>query len=215
MRVAIAAVVGLALAACGPTTDGGGGGGEAAAQGATVAQGGGGEAAFLRDCAARYVAQNAQARQWASDQCTQDWGLVVAAGPMAEAILAGATGTMPSTRRMDGGVDVEVDARARTLAFSWSAVGELIPFDVVGALAQRGAAPSMIGCAQVGVGEFNQVYRVAPANRAPFQLSIYRRDAPTGDAWSTYAVTADYSGRIQTRAQLASDGSEWTDACAY
>ncbi|MFN3463074.1 MAG: hypothetical protein ACK4X1_03275 [Terricaulis sp.] len=205
MRQLVSAVLGLALAACGP---GAGGANEAAAQG-------GGEGAFVENCVARYVAQNEQARQWAPEQCAQEWGLVVAAGPMAEAILAGANGTMPQAGRMNSNIDVEVDARARTAVFSWSAVGELIPYDVVSALEQRGAAPSMIGCSQVGVGEFSSAYRVAPQGRTPFQLSIYRREAPTGNAWSFYTVTADYSGRIQTRVQLASDGSEWTDACAY
>ena len=205
MRQLVSAVLGLALAACGP---GAGGGNEAAAQGV-------GEAAFVESCVARHVAQSEQARQWAPEQCAQEWGLVVAAGPMAEAILAGASGTMPAAGQISGNVDVEVNGNARTAVFSWSAVGELIPYDVVSALEQRGAAPAMIGCSQVGVGEFSSAYRVAPLGGAPFQISIYRREAPTGDAWSFYTVTADFSGRIQTRAQLASDGSTWTDACAY
>ena len=204
MRQLVLAVLGLALAACGPSA----GGGNAAAQG-------GGEAAFVESCVARYVAQSEQARQWAPEQCAQEWGLVVAAGPMAEAILAGANGTMPSAGRMNSNIDVEVDAGARTAVFSWTAVGEPIPYDVVNALDQRGASPSMIGCSHVGVGEFSSAYRVAPQGGTPFQLSIYKREAPTGDAWSFYTVTVDFSGRIQTRAQLASDGSTWTDACAY
>lgn len=206
MRNILVAGFGLVLAACGPAVDGNGG--EAAAQG------GGGEAAFVQDCVARYVAQNAQARQWAPDQCAQEWGLVVAAAPMANAILAGAGGTMPAPGRASG-LDVEVNAGARTAVFSWSAVGEPVPFDVVSALAQRGATLAMIGCSQLGAGEFSQVYRVAASGGAPFQLGIYARNAPTADASSFYTVTADFSGRIQTRAQLASDGSEWTAACAY
>jgi hypothetical protein len=202
MRIAMFSM--LALAACGQP---GGAGGEAAAQGA------GGEGAYIEACVARYVAQSAQASRWAPDQCAQDWQRVVAAGPMADAILAAVRGTMPRPGRM--GADVEVAVDGRTVRFGWAQAGALIPYDVVGALAERSAPASMIGCSQLGGGEFNKAYRVTPPGSAAFQLNIYERTAPTGDASSFYSAAADLSGRVQTRAQLASDGTEWTAACAY
>ena len=195
-------VIGVVLAACGQPS---GAAGEAAAQGAS------GEAGFVEACLARYTAQNAQARQWAPEQCAQEWSNVVAAAPIADAILAALDGTPPP--RMSSNIDVTIEGR--TVSFSWQAVGEMIPYDAVGALAQRGATPTMIGCTQVGVGEFSKAYSVTREGHPPFQLNIYERTAPTGDAWSTYSVSADLSGRVQTLAQLASDGSDWATTCAY
>ncbi|MBN8607711.1 MAG: hypothetical protein J0L81_12410 [Caulobacterales bacterium] len=205
MRGLAIVVMGVALAACGQPS---GATDAAAAQGA-----GGGEAAFVDACVGRYTAQSAQARQWAPAQCAQEWTNVVAAAPIAEAILAAVDGTTPRAGRMGSNIDVTVEGR--TVSFGWEAVGEMIPYDAVGALAQRGATPTMIGCAQVGVGEFSKVYSVVSEGRAPFQLSIYERTAPTGDAWSIYAASVDLSGRVQTLAQLARDGGDWATACPY
>lgn len=207
MRVLAGCVIGLALAACGQPASTNG---EAAAQASGA--GGGGEAAFVEACVERYAAGDPQARRWAPDQCAQDWQNVVAAGPMAEAILAAAGGTMPSAGRMG---NLDVTREGRTVTFAWSAVGEMIPYDVIGALSERGAPPSLIGCSQVGTGEFNKAYSVAPEAGSSFQLNIYERTAPTANASSFYNVSADLSGRVQTRAQLASDGMEWSDRCAY
>jgi hypothetical protein len=205
MRGLAIVVIGVALAACGQPS---GATNAAAAQGA-----GGGEAVFVEACVGRYTAQNAQASQWAPDQCAQEWTYVVAAAPIAEAILAAVDGTPPRAGRMGSNIDVSVEGR--TVSFSWQAVGEMIPYDAVGALAQRGVTPTMIGCAQVGTGEFSKAYSVASEGRAPFQLNIYERTAPTGDAWSIYSASVDPSAGVQTLAQLASDGSEWAAACPY
>jgi hypothetical protein len=110
--------------------------------------------------------------------------------------------------------DIAVSVEGRAVTFSWEAVGELIPYDVVGALAERGAPPTMIGCSQLGTGEYNKAFSVTPRGGAAFQLNIYERTAPTANASSFYNATADLSGRVHTRAQLASDGMEWTAACA-
>jgi len=204
MRGLAIVVIGAVLAACGQPTSTSG---VAAAQ-----QGGGGEAAYVEACIARYAAQNAQARQWAPAQCAQEWTAVVAAGPIADAILAAVDGAPPRAGRIGSNIDVTV--QGRTVSFGWQAIGEMIPYDAVGALGQRGATPTMIGCAQVGVGEFSKAYSVASQGRAPFQLNIYERTAPTGDASSIYSASVDLSGRVQTLAQLASDGSDWAAACA-
>lgn len=211
MRTFIFAVA-IVLAACGQAAAPSG---EAAAQGGASAAGGGGQAAFVEACIARYVAQSAEARRWAPDQCVQDWQLVVAAGPLADAILATAAGTPPRAGRFGSNIDVVIDRAAHMVTFSWGASGELIPYDAVGALQERGAAVDMIGCSQLGTGEFNKAYRVTPANGAPFQLGIYARTAPTANADSFYNATVMTNGRVRTIAQLRSDGMEWSAACAY
>lgn len=195
-----------ALAACGQSASSGG---EASAQAAGA---GGGEAAFVQACVAEMVAANPQSQQWAPDECAQRWQQVVAAGPMADALLAAAAGTMPSGGQLG---DAAIAIEGRTLSFFWQRTGELIPYELIGALRERGATVAMIGCAQFGTGEFSKAYSVTPAGGSPFQLGIYDRNAPTANADSFYNVSADLSGRVQTRAQLASDGMEWTAACPY
>lgn len=209
MRALIFAVS-VALAACGQAAAPSG---EAAAQAGGGS--GGGQAAYVEACVARYVAQSAQARQWAPDQCAQDWQRVVASLPMADAILAAAGGTMPRPGRLGADVAVTIDRTARTATWSWQETGGLVPYDAPGALSERGATVDMIGCSQLGTGEFNKAYRVTPQGGAPFQLSIYDRGAPTANAESFYNVTAVLNGQVQTIAQLRSDGMEWSAACAY
>ncbi|MGE0595872.1 MAG: hypothetical protein AB7P07_05890 [Hyphomonadaceae bacterium] len=186
---------------------------EAAAQSAGAS--GGGEAAYVEACVARYVAQSAQASQWAPDQCAQDWQRVVASGALAEAILSAGAGTMPAGNRLGADLEVSVDVNARTASWRWAETGGLIPYDAIGALEQRGASTAMIGCSQLGTGEFNKSYAVTPANGAPFHLSVYERSAPTANAESSYSASVYADGRVPTLAQLRSDGMEWSDACAY
>lgn len=208
MRVLATIAIAVALVACGqPAVSNG----DAAAQAPGA---GDGQAAYVEACVARYVAQSAQARQWAPNQCVEDWRRVVASAPLAEAILAAAAGRPPTGNRL-GDLAVTVDRNARTSTWSWSETGGLIPYDAIGALEQRGAAARMIGCSQLGAGEFTKVYAVTPAGGSAFQLSIYERSAPTANAESFYNVIAHAAGRVQTRAELARDGSEWTEACAY
>lgn len=189
--------------------------GEAAAQSGAGASASSGQSAFVEACVARYVAQSAQARQWAPDQCEQDWQKVVASSALAEAILAAAGGTMPTGNRLGADLDVVVDRSARTASWGWAETGGLNPYDAVGALEQRGAAAALIGCSQLGTGEFSKVYSVTPAGGAPFRLDIYDRGAPTANAESFYNVTVYVGARVPTLAQLRSGGEEWTPACAY
>lgn len=210
MRVLATIAIAAALVACGqPAVSNGDAAAQAAGPGA-----GDGQAAYVEACVARYVAQSAQARQWAPDQCVEDWRRVVASAPLAEAILAAAAGTPPTGNRL-GDMGVAVDRAARTVSWGWSETGGLIPYDAVGALEQRGARAAMVGCSQLGAGEFTKVYAVTPAAGSRFQLTIYERSAPTANAESFYRVIAHSAGSVQTRAQLAADGSEWTEACAY
>lgn len=208
MHRAITGALIAVMAACSPPS---GTAGQAAAQGTAS----GGEAAYLARCIEEMVAQNSQARQWAPAECAQRWQTVVAAGPLAEAILAAGAGTPPAGARLGRDLAIQNDRAARTVTFSWAETGAMIPYDALGALRERGAEAAMIGCVQLGVGEFSAVHRVAPRTGAPFQISIYDRMAPTANAESFYNVMVNLNGQVQTLAQLRTDGMEWTEACAY
>lgn len=201
----------FALAACGQTASPGS---SAEAANAAQAATGGGQAAWVEACVARYVAQSPEARRWAPDQCVQDWQTVVASEPIADAILAFAAGGAAPTAAQLGG-NLGVVATGGAVEIGWSEVGEMIPYDVPGALAERGATVTIVGCSQVGVGEFQKYYSVTPAGGTAFPLGIYARNAPTANASSFYTVSVERQAPIKSIAQLRSDGSEWTAACAY
>jgi hypothetical protein len=220
LSIATAAV----LIACGqPATVGG----EAEAQA-------NGQAAYVAACTQAMVRQNPQARQWAPQQCEEQWQTVVAAGPMADAILAAGVptdvatlrtrltavrwsarpeGTLLASGRLGRNVAAQVDREGPTLYFRWGETGAMIPFDVIGALNERGAQTQMIGCSSYGGGESNKAYRVTVQGRAPFMITVYDRMAPTANAESFYAVGLNLTGRVQTLAQLRSDGMEWAARC--
>ncbi|GAM97052.1 hypothetical protein U91I_00674 [alpha proteobacterium U9-1i] len=196
------------------------------------------QAAFVARCTRELIAANPESQRWAGDQCAQQWQAVVAAGPWAEAFLAVAPasgervaaaqvrtrvtqvrwnarpdGTLVAQGRL-GNADAQVETNGN-FSLMWSAVGEMSPYDVIEALRGRGAEVTMLGCSQLGAGEFNKAYRVTATGRAPFQLSLYDRGAPTANASSFYNATIVTSGQVQTLAQLRADGSDWAASCPY
>lgn len=228
----------VALIACGQPSSAGPGNAAAAAQGA----GGAGaaqatQADYVARCTRDMIAQNPQASRWAPDQCDQQWAMVVAAGPMAEAAVAAAPvsgaadpaalrthlttirwdarpeGTLIASGRLGQDVSVQVDRNGPTLNFFWSGTGEPIPYNIVDALRVRGAEVSMIACYSLGGGENTEAYRVLAPGRAAFAMSIYHRDAPTANADAFYNVGVGLSGQVQTIAQLRRDGNEWNPTC--
>jgi len=56
---------------------------------------------------------------------------------------------------------------------------------------------------------------VAAPGRTAFAITVYRREAPTANANSTLAVTADADGRIPTleSLRLAEPAAEWKTRC--
>lgn len=219
-----------ALAACGDS------GSPAAAQsgGAPAASA---QADYIAQCTADLVAQNPRASEWGPAQCEAQWGAVVAAGPMAEAILAAAPasgaadpatlqerldtvrwdarpeGTLIASGRLGDDLSVQVDRTGPSLNFYWSETGALVPYDVLGALRIRGAELSMVGCYALGPGENNEAYRVVAPGRAPFSLSVYGRTAPTANAESFYNVGLALSGRVKSLADLQREDSTWSATC--
>jgi hypothetical protein len=228
MRVGFAAVAAaFALIACSPspTQAQSGDGGKPQAADADAAQTGGGQTesqtAYIARCRQETIAANPNARAQADSICQSKWGEVVAAGPMADALLtvAPAPGTAfaPATAqarigRLQGGIAVEV-TRTPGVTLSWFADGAPIPFNLEDALRVRGARLAMIGCLSYGYSEGTRVYRVEAPGKAAFALTIAFMNAAVASQSSTYSAAADFSGRMPTVAVLSRDGSEWTPTC--
>src|SRR5690606_28241686 len=85
----------------------------------------GAEAEFLARCRRDYVSQDAGAARWADGQCKAAWRGVVAAGPAAEGLLAGAPAPGEALSLAAG--------RQRATGVRWAA-GAAAPFIAVGAL---------------------------------------------------------------------------------
>jgi hypothetical protein len=229
-RFALIIAISAALVACGQPNSAG-------SSEASAAQGGEAQADYIARCTREMVAQNPRAGEWAPAQCQQQWEMIAAAGPMAEAILAavpvsGAAdpatlrarltmvrwdtrpeGTLIASGRMGQALSVQVDRDGPSLNFYWSAAGEPMPYNIVEALRGRGGEVTMIGCYALGMGENNESYRVVATGRAPFALSVYGRMAPTASANSFYNVGVGLSGEVKTLAQLRREDSTWSATC--
>lgn len=197
------------------------------------------EAAYHARCVREMIAQSPGARVQADSICKSRWGQIVAAGPMADAILSitPAPGTpfdpsavkgrlaavkwAPSARQgtiasgQMGDIEVAVGrAPAPSIVFNWFRAGDTIPFDLQGALGVRGASLSMIACQYFGSGEGTRIYRVAGPGKAPFALRVAILEAAVASQSSTFTAAADFSAAMPTLAALRKDGSEWTPSCS-
>jgi len=179
------------------------------------------QAAYVARCKRETIA--AYPRANADSICVSKWDQVVASGPMADAILALAPA--PGAAFAPAGVRAPAAAlRGMTIAatrppippgvtISWFRNGEPIPFNLEDALRVRGATLATIGCMQFGAGEGSSVYRVTVPGKAPFALTIARREAAVASQSSNYGATTDFSGRMPTLAGLRRDGNDWMAAC--
>ncbi len=182
------------------------------------------QSAFQAHCVKKYTAQEASAAKWAPDQCKEDWKIVTNSLPAADLIIAAlpkagenqnlaqlkqklpmvkwlrnqapylATGTL-------GDLTVHIDGPGTpgNLILNWTRTGEMIPFNIIDALRQRGAKLTMTSCEKLGTGEGNRSYAGALPGHAPFNLSIDQRTAPTGDAMSYYGLTLNLTGKKALR----------------
>jgi hypothetical protein len=195
------------------------------------------QAAYVARCKRETIAAWPGARAQADSICQSNWQMIVASGPLAEALLAiaPATGTPfdataakaratgvrwapraakgQSAAGRVGDVAVVLAPTPPRAEFSWFKNGEPIPFNLEQALRVRGVAPVMIGCLAMGAGEGSSVYRVTAPGKAPFTLTVARREAAVASQSSDFNVTADFSGRLVTLASLQRDGNDWAARC--
>jgi hypothetical protein len=188
----------------------------------------GGEVAFLARCRRDLIARDAGATRWADDQCRDVWRTIQAAGPVADALIAAlpAPGQRPTLAELRrtlagvrwdqaspgqlatgrlGGLSVAIEGAAAPvgISVSWQAVGEPVPYDVVGALEQRGARMDQMSCQKLGTGEGERNYAGTLPGRAPFTASVFQRTAPTGNTFSAYSITVSLDGRHPPRGATA------------
>jgi hypothetical protein len=84
---------------------------------------------------------------------------------------------------------------ADRVTLSWRATGAEIPVDLPAALEARGATLALTSCQKTGVGEGERAWQVTMQGRAPFELFIVQRTAPTGAALSYWVAEARLDGR--------------------
>lgn len=196
------------------------------------------ESQFIARCRRDVVADDPRAADWAHDSCVESWGRIAAAGPMLDTLLplfasgaapattpAAIRAALPTLRWTQAGADDAVasaplgdltvqilNAPPGRIRFGWSKVGEPVPYDVVEALRSRGARLTPVGCYAFGAGESNTAWRVDLPGHAPFGLTVYRREAPTANAWSMLTISADADRRIPTLSGLMAEepGGDWT-----
>ena len=198
------------------------------------------QADFLARCQREMIAKNPQARQWAADSCKESWGMAVAAGPLADTLVAvvaartaGPLGVPQikaatpavrwSARPGPGGnatgtlgkFDAVIDPKAGEISFGWQAVGEPSPYDVAQALKARGVALTQIACQSFGLSEQTRIFRITAPGQTPAGLTVASRQAPTASASSFYSAALDVTRLPPTlaavRAKAPNDG--WTAVC--
>ena len=179
------------------------------------------EAQMKAACRKKTLAESGQqAARWVDGACADNWKRGIAAQPLAEALLTahgagvgpvdGLRRAMPKMRwnpRAEQGelasgrigpyeaALLGAGARADRFMFSWSAIGAEIPVDLPGALQARGATLLLTHCEKLGAGEGARAWQVTMPGRAPFELLISERTAPTGDAWSFWSAEARLDSR--------------------
>ncbi|WP_439533700.1 hypothetical protein [Polymorphobacter sp.] len=193
----------------------------------------GAEAAFKAQCRkdnqARYPGMSAANL---ASLCTGGWGMAVAAGPVAEALLAAvpvrpgealtlsdlqarlpqvrwraggkAHANAPDATGMFGALTVSVTGTptARNISVGWREREAELRYDPAAAMAARGAKVTALGCSNFGPSEVNRVYVVEAPGRAPFGLEVYSRGAAMGGQDSWQNMQANLSGPLPTLASL-------------
>lgn len=181
------------------------------------------QGAYVARCKAETIAAYPGARAQADTICASKWEQVVAAAPIADAVLAlapapGAAFNPAAVRAraatMRGfTVSANPPPHPAGVTIAWRRDGEPIPFNVEDALRGRGATLSMIACLAAGAGEQTRIWRAAAPGKAPFVLTVAFREAEVASQSSDFSATADYTARIPTLATLRRDGIDWTASC--
>lgn len=172
------------------------------------------EAAYLDTCEQEWVQRESAAAPWARAECQVKWRWAMAAGPMAETILAmsvaNVDGARPQTQvpvsgaAMPAGVAVSLSAAG--IRFYWQEPGSEGRYNVTGALRSRGVTLQSLGCPQYPSASMGRekVMLAGVPGRQPFVVTVYSRAAPTGFESGVYEVDADFSGVVPDIAALQS-----------
>lgn len=181
------------------------------------------QSAYLVRCKRETIAAWPGAAKQADSICASKWTEVVAAGPIADTLLAlapapGAAFNPASVRARAAAmrgftVSANRPPQPAGVTISWFRNGEPIPFNLEDALRGRGATLTMIACLSYGAGEGTRIWRAAAPGKAPFVLTVAFRNAAVASQSSDFSATGDYTSRFPTLTSLRRDGTEWTAAC--
>lgn len=164
------------------------------------------ETAFLDACEQEWVQREPAAVPWARGECQVKWRWAMAAGPIADAILAmskadgDAAGQQApvsvSGAAMPAGVEMSLNAAG--IRFDWQEPGSEGRYNVTGALRSRGVTLQSLGCPQYPGASMGRekVMLAGVPGRQPFVVTVYSRAAPTGFEPGVYEVDADFSGNV-------------------
>lgn len=200
---------------------------------------------FIARCIEQTRAKSPGSRENFTESCTQSWNMTARSRPLVDAMLPFVREGTPQFRTLDavkafaGGIawrqerdangQITLQARVEKFSvsaaksprlhveFSWSAIGEPVPYDVETALKLRGATMEGVACQNFGASEFTQVYRVSLAGHRPFALTAYTRHAPTANAQSSYSVSLLLDGAVPTLASLKREDPDfgWEKTCNW
>lgn len=172
------------------------------------------ETAYLDTCEQEWGQRESASAPWARAECQVKWRWAVAAGPMAETILAmsmvdGAAARPQAPAPVSGAAlptDVVASFNAAGIRFDWQEQGSEGRYNVTGALRSRGVTLKSLGCPQYPGASMGRekVMLASILGRQPFVIAVYSRAAPTDLELAVYEVDADFSGVVPDMAALRS-----------
>lgn len=162
------------------------------------------ETAYLDFCEQEMELREATIAPWMRAECQVKWQWALAAGTMAETILAisMADMTRPLTQKRVSGAaiptDITVSLHATSIRFDWQKIGSAGQYNVIDALRSRGVALKSLGCPQFPSASMGQekVMLAEVSGGQPFVVTVYSRAAPTSLEPGIYEVDADFSGIV-------------------
>ncbi|MDT9600178.1 hypothetical protein [Sphingosinicella rhizophila] len=170
-----------------------------------------------------------------ASSCDDSWNKVVAAGPIADALLAvvpARTGerifvsdlrsrlpqvrwrpaanireNRPTAEGMMNGLSVSVSGApaVESIAFGWRKLEAEPPYDIPAALAAKGAKVTALGCFHFGPSEVSRTHIVSAPGRASFALETYIRAAAMGGQESWISASANLTEKLPTLASLRAE----------
>lgn len=202
--------------------------------------------AFMATCRSETRARYATMTKASIEEaCGLGWGRAVAAGPIADAVLAAVPARpgeavslpalkarLPQLRWLPvkaapntpvarlGNVEVTLTgtAPAKAITVQWSSrPGEEPAYDLAGALAARGAKVTPLGCYNFGPAEVTRAWVVTAPGRPPFGLEDSTRTAALGNQSSFQGMTATLTGQVPTLASLKAQYRDppWQAVCEF
>lgn len=156
------------------------------------------ETVYLDTCEQKMEQREATKAPWIRAECKIKWRWALAAGSMAETILAMSIVDMarPLTQIPISGVaipdDLTVLLNPEGIRFNWQEIGSAGRYNVIDALKSRGVTLQSLGCPRFPSASMGQekVMSAEISGGKPFVITVYSRAAPTSLELGVYVVDA-------------------------